>query len=429
MRFSEIRLDQLLVNRANDRHGPLENETGAIAELFRTREIHMRALARDIVDEGGVYDPPLVFENVDRSFTVYDGNRRVTCLKLLADPHRAPSHDLQLFFHELRAEWDGEFPQTLSCQVVDNLETVDSILFRRHTGSQGGVGQSTWDDRAKRNFIERTGRGGRVDVAAEIEGLLAEEQELPDRRVPRSTLNRLLSSEDNRNRVGISVVGNTFRLTHERPVVVRTLARIAHDLATGGVVLQNVWDNEGKRAYLNRLEAGRMLPGEAHALPANQEPAAPVRRRARPPAAAVVENTFIPGNAAALPWRGNQGRARAIWDELNSLPLDRYPNAVSALVRILLELAVTSYNDTRGIGRDNDTLERRVRLAVQDLEAREIVDHEYTLEIDRMRQETELISIRSMQRYVHSADFAPLPNELRIYWTRLSRLISSCLTH
>jgi hypothetical protein len=144
---------------------------------------------------------------------------------------------------------------------------------------------------------------------------------------------------------------------------------------------------------------------------------------------ALLPNTFIPDNFAALPWRGNQGRARAIWDELSSLPLDRYPNAVSALARILLELAVTSYNETRDIGRENDSLERRVRLAALDLEKREIIDHEYGLEIDRMRQETELISIRSMQRYVHSADFAPLPNELRTYWTRLSRLIASCLTH
>lgn len=35
MSYLEIPIDDLTVNRANDRHGELENETAAIAELFR----------------------------------------------------------------------------------------------------------------------------------------------------------------------------------------------------------------------------------------------------------------------------------------------------------------------------------------------------------------------------------------------------------
>jgi len=88
MHFEEVRLADLVVNRANDRHGELENETAAIAELFRLREQHMRALAADIAAEGRIYDPPLVAQEEGR-FTVYDGNRRITCLKLIIEPRRA----------------------------------------------------------------------------------------------------------------------------------------------------------------------------------------------------------------------------------------------------------------------------------------------------------------------------------------------------
>jgi hypothetical protein len=83
-------------------------------------------------------------------------------MKLLSDPALAPSQDLQVFFRDLRARWQGDFPAQLMCQIETDRDVIDAILYRRHTGSRGGVGQSDWDDRAKTNFIERTGRGGRV---------------------------------------------------------------------------------------------------------------------------------------------------------------------------------------------------------------------------------------------------------------------------
>ena len=54
----------------------------------------MRNLAADIATVAAVYDPPLVMRDYDR-IVVFDGNRRVTCLKLLCDPTRAPTAGLR----------------------------------------------------------------------------------------------------------------------------------------------------------------------------------------------------------------------------------------------------------------------------------------------------------------------------------------------
>lgn len=97
MPFQDVELGQLIINRSNDRHGELENETAAIGELFRLREKHMRKLAEDVVNEGQIYDPPLVWED-NGEFVVFDGNRRLTCLKLVVSPERAPSQELQEYF-------------------------------------------------------------------------------------------------------------------------------------------------------------------------------------------------------------------------------------------------------------------------------------------------------------------------------------------
>lgn len=48
MSYKPIALDRLCVNRANDRHGELENETAAIAWLFSNHHAQMRKLPRDI---------------------------------------------------------------------------------------------------------------------------------------------------------------------------------------------------------------------------------------------------------------------------------------------------------------------------------------------------------------------------------------------
>jgi hypothetical protein len=57
----------------------------------------------------------------------------------------------------------------VTCQVETDRNLIDSILFRRHTGSQRGVGRLDWNDRAKLKFVERTGQGSGINVAAEIE--------------------------------------------------------------------------------------------------------------------------------------------------------------------------------------------------------------------------------------------------------------------
>ena len=109
MSYRHLPLERLIVNRANDRHGELENETAAIAWLFNNFEQHMRNLTKDIVANGQVFEPPLVFPDDGGQFILFDGNRRMTCLKLLEKPRRAPTTELQEFFEEQRSSGKVSF--------------------------------------------------------------------------------------------------------------------------------------------------------------------------------------------------------------------------------------------------------------------------------------------------------------------------------
>lgn len=435
MATRNIPLQSLEVNRANDRHGELENETAAIAWLFHARDAHMRNLTKDIVAKGEIFEQPLVWPSGSK-FIVFDGNRRITCLKLLSDPRRAPSTALQTFFAEQRAKWQGTFPEQAQCQVETDRERIDEILFRRHTGTQNGVGQSTWDDRMKSNFVDRTGQGSGKSVADEIEKRLAEANLLPSRRkIPRSTMNRLLSAEPFRNRLGITMTKGRFQYTHDEGVVLKAMARVAADLANRDLVLGNIWDVDGKRGYLDKLELEGVLPSAQHTLalkgtgagtsaPSKAKPAKPSK-----PTKPSQRTTLIPQKDYGVVWPGRLQRHHQIWEELQfHLELNRHPNAISVLLRVLLELAVENYIKQTSLAvQDGDKLAARVLKVGKDLKAKGKINDKQLGVLSKFQHGDKLVSGDTLNRYVHSPNFAPSPEHLASLWDSLADIIVLCL--
>lgn len=432
MAIRKLALSALVVNRANDRHGELENETAAIAWLFNEREAHMRSLTRDIVEQGEIYEYPLVSPEKSK-FIVFDGNRRVTCLKLLDDPRRAPTIKLQAFFRDQKALWQGTFPTEILCQVETDRDRIDEILFRRHTGAQSGVGQSTWDDRMKATFVTRTGKGSGPSVADEIEKRLAEAKLLPSRRkIPRSTLNRLLSAEPFRHRVGISMKGGRFQFTNDKTESLMALARIAKDMAERELVLGDIWDIDGKQRYLDQLEREGVLPKKA-SMSTIGEPAEPAEKPAKvkPSAKATptLRATLIPQKDFDLSWPGRLQRHHHIWEELQFyLDLRTHPNAISVLMRVLIELALENYiKEAKVTVYENDKLATRLEKAGLHLRAAGKIDVKQIEILKKFKQGDKLVSADTLNKYVHSTNFAPSPEHLMSIWDSLADVIVELL--
>lgn len=432
MAIRKLSLSSLIVNRANDRHGELENETAAIAWLFNEREQHMRNLTKDLVETGEIYEMPLVSPDKN-NFIVFDGNRRVTCLKLLDDPRRAPTSELQAFFREQKALWKGAFPTEIQCQVEADRDRIDEILYRRHTGTQNGVGQSTWDDRMKSTFVSRTGKGGGPSVADEIEKRLAEGGLLPARRkIPRSTLNRLMSAEPFRNRVGFSMKGGRFEFTHDEAKSLAALGRIARDLANRDLVLGDIWDVDGKQDYLDKLADEGVLPtandfvtkdvkGKGGAKPTKTKPSV----KASP----TVRTTLIPQKDFGLTWPGRLQRHHQIWEELQfHLELKKHPNAISVLLRVLIELSLENYiKEASVVVHENDKLATRLQKVGMHLVAAGKIDTKQLDIINKFKQGDKLVSADTLNKYVHSPNFAPSPEHLLSMWDSLADVVVQCL--
>jgi hypothetical protein len=432
MTYRILPLDSLVVNPANDRHGELENETAAIARLFALREQHMRNLTKDLVAKGEIFEPPLVYPDGEK-FIVADGNRRTTCLKLLANPRRAPTVELQRFFAEQKRAWRGKFPDRIQCRVEADRDRVDDILFRRHTGSQSGIGQSNWDDRMKKNFVTRTGKGTGTNVADEIEKRLAATGMLPRKKIPRSNMNRLLSAEPIRNRLGFSIRKGKFEYLRNEDVVHRALHRVADDLASGNLALDDIWDAERKVAYIDRLDRAGELP-TVNDIP-KRSPVGPIltslpRAEPAPVVKPPARVNLIPHVEYGVAWTGRLQRHHAIWDELQfKLDLSEHPNAISVLLRVLLELAVEYYIDQTKLAtiHNNEKLAKKILKVAEDLYSHAKIAAKYRDIFRKVQNMDDLISMDTLNRYVHSQQFAPSPEHLKALWDTLADFVVLCL--
>lgn len=356
----------------------------------------------------------------------------MTCLKLLDDPRRAPTTELQTFFREQRALWRGAFPKVITCQVETDRERIDEILFRRHTGVQKGIGQSTWDDRMASTFVNRTGKGGGPSVADEIEKRLAEANLLPSRRkIQRSTLNRLLSAEALRQRVGISMKGGRFLFTLDEKKSLAALARIAKDLTDGKLVMGHVWDTDGKTSYLDKLQSEGVLPDPAKPPKpgGSKTPATPAKVKPSAKVTPTVRTTLIPHKDFGLVWPGRLQRHHQIFEELQfHLDLHTHPNAISVLLRVLIELALENYIQKAGVVvQEGDKLASRLEKAGLHLKAARKIDAKQVEVLKKFKQGDKLVSADTLNRYVHSPKFAPSPEHLMSMWDSLADVVVEML--
>lgn len=436
MNIEPLPLPALFVNPGNDRHGELLTEQNAMSWLLENRRQHMKKLAADIVSQRGIYEPPLVAKTSKSNYLVHDGNRRVTCLKLLFDPSAAPSEEVQAYFTKLRSKWQGDFSGIIDCQIETDPERIDEILYRRHTGAQSGIGQSAWDDSAKHNFIARTGRFAR-NLAEQIEKkLISAELVKKEGVIPRSNLNRLLSSEEFRNAIGISQTNGDLVFISDPDKVLEALDRVAHDLIQKRLVLGHIWNNEGKRQYFAELRDQGVLPRPEDELriPLSfSEEIAP--KRNRPTKSTHIEvapprQTLIATDVSYdLTWTQATVRIRDIWHELQQLNIERFPNAVACSFRVLLELStdhcISSSYQTGA--RETDALSRKLSQTALYLETKGALSEKYRKEIQRFAHSEELLSASAMHRYIHSTTYSPSPRHLSAIWDTLSEFIDCCL--
>ncbi len=145
----EVKLADLLLDPQNPRL-PVDKQKAAQADLLRyiAEEYEPLEIGRSIALYGYFPSEPMIAMATKGKYTVLEGNRRLTALRLLAEP--ALAVDLELDDAE---EWNDlagsvTLPETIPVVVAKDRRSVAPIIGYRHIS-----GIEPWDPWSKARFI------------------------------------------------------------------------------------------------------------------------------------------------------------------------------------------------------------------------------------------------------------------------------------
>lgn len=426
MRFIEVPLKDLTVNPENDRHGAVGSEQDAIAWLFQHEGPKMLTLAQDIAQQGQIYDAPLILKRENKNI-VFDGNRRITCLKILAGLIPPPT--------KYRKKLDPLVKQTeisktllITCQIETSQKTVDEIVSRRHNGTDGGRGQLKWDTRAKGNHANRVGATNQYPIAEAVENYLIEVGYPHARKVGRSTIFRLINAKKRQKQIGISLNDDgSLKLLRDEKSVVSTLTTIADDIVDKKLSLKHLLDSKGVEGYMKKLADAGLTSDDSP--PEDSTPSGKPSTTASGPKRPPSRNTLIRDIDYEIQWRPSQGKIEQTWTELQwNLRFNRNEIAIPIVFRILLELSLDFAISKRSSPKSPTLSSKTKHIAKAFLDEGEI-DRKTFGDIERVCGDTKSPrEIEALNRVVHSSSFTMAKEDLISLWNNTEKLIVLAIT-
>lgn len=436
--YQRIPLKDLEVNPANDRHGELGSEAAAIEWLLVNKTNKMHDLLNDIINKKGITEEPLVMKKKgENKYIVYDGNRRVTCLKLLYGlaPHEI-NNPLAKRLEAIKSNNNIQPITHVDCRVEEDIDTINDILELRHIPGNSGAGQLKWDGHEKENFLERTGKSQKINFAREINKALIESGHLnPNDRIPLSTFNRLFSSKETKRRAGVNIADNKIQLINNKEIVYAALSRVAKDMIAGKKTLDDVWDNDKKITYLDELEKEGILPSAKNRLKKPKtikQEDEPSPQPPKPSQGPHLRNYLLPTDWPT-PKENEFFSAKfciLFYELQNTLQFNNHLIAISVAWRAFLEILTNTYLDKNELN-EKGGLALKIQRAFEHMNLTKKMTETTRSFITKLSEENEYFSINMLHKVAHhdtrisSDDLRTFANNLDAYVRRAIENINS----
>lgn len=418
-----IDINNIIVNNENARHGKLDSEKDAILWLLSNNSSRLEALAKDIAKVGKLYERPLV-KKENNKYIVYDGNRRVTCLKLLNNPDYIGNTTWSSFFETLKNN-NTNIPNEIECDVSDDIKYINELVERRHVGGDTGIGQLKWNREQKENHLILTGQKKVLDFTVFLqdemkkEGLLAETETLEH-----SLIRRLFSSNYFRKKAGFILEDEKVVYIIDKKTVLEILLKIHHDMAEGKETLHTLWNNKDKERYLKQLEDEGILPQipQTDSKSSQNTKPAGINPRKKVSFPSIIDTDF-PIEAKT----NEEIKIKAIWDEMQyRLKYNVHYYSLGVMTRVLIELS-TDYC----LPKTNSTKNKDASLH------QKMIDVVGFFETKKIFNKTDANSLKGicpadinrLHAFVHNLNAHPTTQELISLWGRYKNYIINCLTY
>ena len=222
-----------------------------------------------------------------------------------------------------------------------------------------------------------------------------------------TTLRRLLSSPDVRSKLGLEWSDRQLKAIGDEESVAKALHHVVDDIASGNINVRSVYTKEQRLTYANdfptNLQPKRIhSPGRGVPLysgTSRQQSTKRTSGRRRPPRA---RSQLIPKDCVL---NVIDPRLRDIEQELRKLNVDSFPNAVSVMFRVFLELSADCYVKQAGLSTALDAKLRTKLLEVTShLVSNSKLNHLQANPVRRAAQANSYLapSVTVLHQYVHN---------------------------
>ncbi|HXH41504.1 MAG TPA: hypothetical protein VNN08_22945 [Thermoanaerobaculia bacterium] len=429
---ADFRIDEL-----NPRiSSPNAGQVKALHALARHLGPKLKVLAADIVQYG--IDPstlPIVMPlpGVAGKYIVLEGNRRLAALKALENPDSvagAVEPGVLRQIRKLSKDYQANPIDTLLCVLVADREEARHWIELRHGGEALGAGISRWSSDEADRFRSRSGVSKPHTQLLDFlqrHGDLSEELR---RKVPVTTLERLIGAPSVRNKLGVELHKKIIYLLAQESLIAKALMYVVNDLVTKNTNVGSVYNKELREKY------AASIPGNIVVTPTLKSgygvAASNAGTGVKPKAAAGAARTpkkrdrLIPRECVlGIP----AGRLRDMETELSRrLSLENHANAISVLFRVFLELSVDTYNAKNlPAVSEGSALRVKTEAAVTDLVTRKKLTKKQAHPVlVACEKDTFLAaSVVMLNQYVHNPFVFPAPDDLRAHWDSFQPFVSA----
>lgn len=424
MNVQEIGVADLLLDLQNPRHERQSTQREAIAALLDDNADKLLRLATSIAEHGlSPIDEFMVMraEEPSTSYIVLEGNRRTAALKLLSNPELAGDHPYKKRFAEL-AKKAHDLPRQVTCAVAASREEAKPWLELRHGGENQGVGVIGWSPEARARWSS-TRSGHRDWGLALVETVMSAfannaeiQRDVAKVRGERlTTLGRLAQDKYFRQRLALEKDAAGLQWHYAAEDLEEVIGKIMSDLA-GDVSVTDLKTHPLRRSYVEDV-LGPFLPAASNYRP-TAAPLPPAKKKGSKPKPKPKPTPPPPPPPPApkplfdgLQLSNLGSRISGVLVELQSLRVDKHPNACAALLRVVVELSVYQVHEAKK-GKVPTTLRNGIQWCLQQVDPTS-KDARYQGVRVGLTDGTSVLAIATMHAYLHNVNFHVTPTELR----------------
>lgn len=436
-----ISLSALQLSVENPRFDLVGNQREAIQVMVEDQGEKLIRLAKDIIDFGQLN--PTEFVSVTPSasdkdkFIVLEGNRRVAVLKLLSNPDLITQKHkgIKDKFKQLSKAFKAAQIHEVSCVVFADPEDASKWIKLRHTGENDGIGVVRWDAQQVARFDERI--GGESPIVLQALDFMRKErtvaQAIKDKlkKVPSSSLSRLLADKNVQQVIGIAIKDNKIQTSLQKPEVIKGLTKIIGDLADKKIKVKNIYTKEDRERYIETFKPTEVadktkLASSTWELVSPNQPSS--KNKPKKPASlplSTARENIIPRDCIM---KISNIRINKIYLELKGLNVDVYENAAAILLRVFIEQSVDAFIDEYKLPKVNKDNKLRVKIeaVAKYLEGNSLLN-KYELKPIRTAASNphSILSVDTFNAYVHNRHLAPIPNDLKTAWDNMQKFVET----